>query len=243
MYAQKLNGCSRKAPCEIPERIVISVTIITSMKELIAIVVIVTMLGFHPVKADCTFGGPGITPGTKKCTAFPAIVEVETEGCYKFTYQGCEAKGNVSSGGSGSGTPNNHWDDDDDDDDDNGGDGTGPIELEATCKDNKAQPKSCSSKVTYTKVDEFNTSPIKTCGSTPTTFKCKTTDTQPIKCKLKFDCKGKATKPNGCFNVCGSIQKDPTPPVGNLTFAVGSYALTDVGVGAKPPGVAAITRD
>ncbi len=53
------------------------------------------MLGVHPVKADCTFGGPGITPGTKKCVAFPAIVEVETEGCYKFTYQGCEAKGGM----------------------------------------------------------------------------------------------------------------------------------------------------
>ncbi|QIF01015.1 hypothetical protein [Roseimicrobium sp. ORNL1] len=218
------------------------------MKELIAIVGIVTMLGVHPVKADCTFGGPGITPGTKKCTAFPAILEVETEGCYKFTYQGCEAKGNVGSGGTGTGNNNNNDDDDrhrwdDDDDDDNNGDGTGPIELEATCKDDKAQPKSCSSKVNYTKVDEFNTSPIKTCNSTPTTFKCGTKDTKPMKCKLKFDCKGKATKPNGCFNVCGSIQKDPTPPVGTLTFAVGSYALHEVGVGTTPPGVATVTRD
>lgn len=218
------------------------------MKELIAIVVIVTMLGFHPVKAECTFGGPGITPGSKKCTAFPATVEVETEGCYKFTYQGCEAKGNVGSGGTGTGNNNNnnhhYWDDDDDDDDDdNGGGGSGPIELEATCKDNKTQPKSCSSKVTYTKVDEFNTSPIKKCGTTPTTFKCGVNDKQPIKCKMKFNCKGTATKPNGCFNVCGSIQKDPTPPVGTLTFAVGSYALDAVGTGTKPPGVAAITRD
>jgi hypothetical protein len=215
------------------------------MKSLVGIATVVVMLGFHPVpvKADCTFAGPGIAAGSKKCTSFPSVVEVETEGCYKFIYQGCEAKGNVGTGGTGGNNDDddNHWDDDDDDDDDNGGgSGTGPIDLEASCKDNKPVPKSCSSKVSYTKVDDFNKSPIKKCGSTPTTFKCNVTDTQPIKCKLKFNCKGNAPKPNGCFNICGTIQKDPTPPVGNLAFAVGDYSL---GLGTKPDGTASITRD
>lgn len=217
------------------------------MRTLVTIVIAVVMLGFHPVKADCSFAGPGITPGSKKCSSFPAVIEVETEGCYKFIYQGCEAKGNVGSGGGG-GNDNddddrwNRWDDDDDDDDDDngGGSGTGPIELEASCKDDKPAPKSCSSKVTYNKVDEFNQSPIKKCGSQPTVFKCNPTDTKPMKCKVKFNCKGNAPKPNGCFNVCGSIQKDPTPPIGNLAFAVGDYSL---GIGTKPPGTATIIRD
>ncbi|MEZ0275975.1 MAG: hypothetical protein ACAH88_13800 [Roseimicrobium sp.] len=171
-------------------------------------------------------------------------MEVETEGCYKFIYQGCEAKGNVGSGGTGSGgnnnnDDNNHWDDDDDDDDDDngGGSGSGPIDLQASCKDNKPTPKSCSSKVSYTKPDDFNKSPLKKCGSTPTTFKA---DKTPIKCKMTFDCKGNSPKPNGCFHICGTIQKDPTPPVGNLAFAVGEFSL---GIGTHPDGTATIVRD
>lgn len=216
------------------------------MKTFVAIVIVAVLLGVHPVSADCSFSGPGISPGSRKCSSFPSTVEVETEGCYKFVYQGCEAKGNVGSGGGGGGGNNHdndddryHWDDDDDDDDDDngGGSGTGPIELEASCRDNKPTPKSCSSKVTYTKVDDFNKSPLKKCGSSPCVFKA---DKTPIKCKMKFNCKGNAPKPNGCFNIIGTIQKDPAPPVGNLAFAVGEYSL---GIGTHPDGTATIIRD
>ena len=205
------------------------------MKALVGIVIVVVMLGVHPVKADCTFAGPGISPGSRKCASFPAKVEVETEGCYKFIYNGCDAKGNVGGGGSGG---NNHWNDDDDDDNGGGGGATGPITLKASCKDNKPTPKSCSSQVTYTKCDEFNKSPLKKCGTTtPCVFKA---DTTPIKCKMTFDCGGSGTKPNGCFTIHGTIQKDPTPPVGNLAFAVGDYSL---GIGTQPDGTATVIRD
>lgn len=213
------------------------------MKTYLAIAIAIVMLGFHPLKAECTFSGPGISPGSKKCSSFPAKIEVETEGCYKFTYTGCEAKGNIgtgSGGGRGNNNDNHQWDDDDDDDDDNGGGGgggSGPITLKASCKDNKPQSKSCSSQINYNKVDDFNKSPVKQCGATPCVFKA---DDKPIKCKMTFECNGNGTKPNGCFNIHGCIQKEPTPPVGSLYFAVGEFSL---GLGTKPPGTATIVRD
>lgn len=206
------------------------------MKTLVWTLTVVVMLGFHPVKADCTFAGPGISPGSRKCTKFPAKVEVESEPCYKFIYTGCDAKGNVGSGGGGGNNNNHYWDDDDDNG--GGGGGSGPISLKASCKDNKPNPKSCSSQVTYNKCDDFSKSPLKKCGTTtPTVFKA---DKTPIKCKLTFDCGGNGTKPNGCFTIHGTIQREPTPPVGNLAFAVGDYSL---GIGTQPDGNATIIRD
>ena len=51
---------------------------------------------------------------------------------------------------------------------------------------------------------------------------------------------GNAKKPDGYFAVLGEYQKEPTPPVGHLTFDVGDYLLTDAG--AQPMGVAVVKR-
>lgn len=61
--------------------------------------------GVPGLQADCALSAPGVAAGSQKATAVPFTKECTLAPCYKFVYNGIEAKGSASGGGgSGNGS-------------------------------------------------------------------------------------------------------------------------------------------
>ncbi|MDZ4288139.1 MAG: hypothetical protein U0984_09280 [Prosthecobacter sp.] len=173
-----------------------------------------------PAVADLTLSGPGITTEVL-ATKVPYKISFTLTSIYKFTFTGIMAKGNTLGAPGCSGT---------------NGDG-GQFHLSATIEG--AGYKSREGKLTFRDVQDLNTAPTLTSLLDPPDVIKATTE--PITITMEWKGEGNAHKPDGSFVILGEFQKEPPPPVGNLSFAVGDYLLIDAG--EQPTGVAVVTRE
>jgi hypothetical protein len=170
--------------------------------------------------ADLTLNGPGV-PAGKLATKVPFKIDYTLTSVYRFVFSGIEAKGNTAGAPGSSGTNGNG----------------GQFHLSATVQGGGISSK--EGKLEFRDVQDLNTAPLRqSLIDPPDVIKATTT---PLQVSIEWKGEGNAKKPDGYFSVLGEYQKDPIPPVGSLSFAVGDYMLT--AAGSQPIGVATVIRE
>ncbi len=186
----------------------------------------------HPLYGDIALNAPGVPVGSQSANLVPFRNTLTLPNCYKFIFSGTEARGTTTGAPGASGSQGN------------GGLVLFKAFVSAT---GSSTPAGCSGtptagavQLSFTNIQTYNVSPLKTLTLIPSAAFVSTT--APINVDLVWQGEGNGKKPTGFFNILGEYQKAPPIPTGSLTFPDGTWELRKTKLNPNPAGTALIVR-
>ncbi len=176
-------------------------------------------------RGDIALNAPGVPVGSEAATMVPFRNTLTLPNCYKFIFSGTEARGTTTGAPGSSGTQGNG----------------GLVHFKAFVSASGAcTPTTGAVQLTFTNIQTYNVSPLKTLTLTPSAAFISTAT--PISVDLVWQGEGNGKKPTGFFNILGEYQKAPPIPTGSLTFPDGMWELRKTKANPNPAGTALIVR-
>lgn len=179
----------------------------------------------QPVYGDIALNAPGVGVGSQASNSVPFRNTLTLPSCYRFIFSGTEARGTTTGAPGSSGTQGNG----------------GLVHFKAfVSATGSGTPTTGAVQLTFTDIQTFNVSPLKTLTLVPSAAFVGTS--APINVDLVWQGEGNGKKPTGFFNILGEYQKAPPIPTGSLTFPDGTWELRKTKLNPNPAGAALIVR-